>query len=69
MESKNQDYIKRLISCGISCSKAARIVCSFLKEFGEEELQSYIESLEKAPDDRMRQQIQRIVTKAEQMDD
>jgi len=48
MESLNiQNYISRLTSCGISTAEAVRTVCSFLKEFTESDLESFIESLEK----------------------
>jgi len=45
--NKIQHYIGRLVSCGYPPHDAMRTVKSFLKEYSEMELLSFIESLEK----------------------
>ena len=42
-----QNFINRLMSCGYPCHDAVRTVCAFLKDYGEEELQQFVLSIER----------------------
>ena len=41
-----QNFIDRLVSCGYPRHRAMRIVYDFLKEFGVNELEEYLTSIE-----------------------
>lgn len=41
------DYVTRLECCGIAAHNALRLICDFEKEFSGEDLETFIESIEK----------------------